>query len=115
MVGYFNGVIETKNKIVSAKFYFVRGNHMNSLLGLETASNLEIIKIVNKISDKIEGLPSPLWKIINEHKSRFVGIEKLKDVKVNLSINPEIQPAANKQRREKVDAELNRLMEAGVI
>ena len=45
----------------------------------------------------------------------------MKDVKVKLSINPEIKPVANKHRRipfhirEKVDTELQRLTAAGVI
>ena len=49
VIGWFNGMIETKNKIDAVKFYVVHGNNMNSSLGLETVLTLGIIQIVNCI------------------------------------------------------------------
>ena len=114
-------MIEMRNKIDTVKFYVVHGDNMNSILGLETASRLGIIQIINSISKKIKQLASPLREIVNNHKSRFQGIGKLKDVKVKLSIDAEIKPVANKHRRipfhlrEKVDTEPKRSTKASVI
>ena len=121
VIGYFDGIIEVKDRIEVARFYIVRGNRMSSLMGLETALKLGVIKIINNIVGKIENLPLNLRNIISKYKSRFEGIGKLKDVEVNLNIDPEVKPVANKHRRvpfhlrKKVEDELDRLMLAGVI
>ena len=47
--GHRDLVVETANKIDKHMFYLVRGNH-GSLMGYPSASELELIKIVNKIT-----------------------------------------------------------------
>ena len=96
VLGWFMGVIETKSKICTAKIYVCDGRHTESLLGLETALELGVVKIVNAITTD---LPPNLQDVITRYKSRFEGIGLLKDVKVNLKINPEIIPVANKHGR----------------
>ena len=62
-----------------------------------------------------------LRNILTRYKSRFVGIGKLKDVQVDLTVDLEIKPVANKHRRvpfhlrNKVENELDRLKLEGVI
>ena len=121
VVGCFDGLIDIKGKMEIAKFYVVRGDRMGSLMGLETALKLGVITIINNIADKSEHLPLHLRHILTRYKSRFVGIGKLKNVQVALSIDPEIKSVANKHRRvpfhlrNKVEDELDRLEIAGVI
>ena len=117
VIGWFTAEIETKSKTNVAKIYVCRGD-AQSLLGLQTALDLEVVKIINNVSTNISG---DLRDIIKNHASRFEGIGLMKDVKVKLCIDPEVTPVANKHRRipfhlrDKVEAEVNRLLEARII
>ena len=99
MIGWFYGLIETKWKVDTAKFYVVRGSHIDSLLGLETALKLGVIKIINNVNDKFRGLTSTLQNIIGEYQSRFEGIGKLNNTRVHLTIDTAVKPVACKHRR----------------
>ena len=118
IVGYFNGVLETQKRIKTARVYVCEGDNVESLLGLETAVDLEVIHIVNSIS---QGLPQNLRKIVEKHQSRFEGVGLMKNVQVKLDIDPDVKPVANKHRRipfhlrPKVEAETNRLLAAGLV
>ena len=121
IIGCFDGAIEVKDKIDVARIYVVKGKRVSSLLGLETALKLGVLKIINNIEQISIDLPPNLRNTVNKYRTRFEGIGKLKDVKVKLSIDSEIKPVANKHRRvpfhlrQKVEEELNRLLKAGVI
>ena len=120
VIGWFYGLIETKSNTDTAKFYVVQGSHIDSLLGLETALKLGVIKIINNVNDKFPGLTSTLQNIIGEYQSRFEGIGKLNDTTVHLTIDAAVKPVACKHRRipfhlrDKV-SEISRLVTAGVI
>ena len=82
---------------------------------------MNIVKIINNISDNFQNLTPNLRNILDAHSSVFEGIGKLKGVKARFSIDPDVKPVRNKHRRipfhlrEKVEAELERLKSAGVI
>ena len=94
---------------------------IDSLLGLEAALKLGVIKIINNVNDKFRGLPSTLQNIIGEYQSQFEEIGKLNDTRVHLTIDTPVKPVACKHRRipfhlrNKVESEISRLASAGVI
>ena len=84
VIGWFQGLIETRKKLEAAKFYVVKGSSMDSLLGLETALSLGVIKIIKNVDAIVSKLPPDLRKIIEKYESRFDGIGKLKDTKIKI-------------------------------
>ena len=121
VIGCFDGLIETKQgKLDTAVFYVIEGNQ-TSLLGLDTALRLEVVKIVNNVSSEFCNLTPGLRKLIDEHNSLFEGVGKMKDVKLKYSINPDVKPVMNKHRRipfhlrDKLEADLNKKRDAGII
>ena len=114
------------------------------LLGSSSAVNLGILHIVNRVTSKqcnfngeksthasfkngdrssncASGGQERLQKLIKNNDDLFHGIGKLKEVKVKLHVDQNVKPVAQKHRRvpfhlrDKVEAEITRLEEAGVI
>ncbi|CAB4032489.1 Hypothetical predicted protein, partial [Paramuricea clavata] len=115
------------------------------LLGSTSAVNLGILHIVNQLKSKVgttskatevsagavhakskqsnpaTPLKGMLGKLVASYNDIFQGIGKLKGVKVTLHIDETVKPVAQKHRRvpfhlrDKVEAELSRLEEAGII
>ena len=77
--------IEKNDKFMVDKFFLVKGNY-GTLLGYETASALEVVKIVQPVhrSDSVE----------SKYPGIYDGIGKLKGQAVKLHINKEIKPVA---------------------
>ena len=104
--------IEKNDKFMVEKFFLVKGNY-GTLLGYETASALEVVKIVQPVhtSDSIE----------SKYPGIYDGIGKLKGQTVKLHINKEIKPVAQKNRRtpfhlrDKVEKEIKKLLNNDII
>ena len=138
-------VVSTKKRFEVADFYVVKGSRSSGcLLGSSTAVSLGILHIVNRVNTKsckfagAKPTPHPpkkgdrsnnctpggqerLQKLVKSNDDLFHGIGKLKGVKVKLHVDPNVQPVAQRHRRvpfhlrDKVEAEVTRLEEAGII
>ena len=145
LLGKFTAVVSTKKRFEVADFYVVKGSRSSGcLLGSSTAVSLGILHIVNRVKTKsckfagAKPTPHPpkkgdrsndctpggqerLQKLVKSNDDLFHGIGKLKGVKVKLHVDPNVQPAAQRHRRvpfhlrDKVEAEVTRLEEAGII
>ena len=106
--GHCEIMVETANKIDTHKFYVVKGNH-GALIGYPSASELELIKVVNKIKPQ------------EKYPNLFKGVGKFKDFKVKIHIDPNVKPVAQKHvrtpfhLREKVGDEINKLLKEVII
>ena len=93
------------------KFFVVKGNH-GALLGYPTASELELIKVLNKVTQ-----PDEKYSIL------FKGVGKLKDTKVKIHIDQDIKPVALRHvrtvtpfhLRDKVGVEIQKLLDEDII
>ena len=119
LLGCFDATVESLSKIILARFYVVKGSkRMDNLIGIDSSMTLGILKIVNSVASSKDG---SVHDIINRYDSIFHGIGKLNGVQVKLHIDESVKPVAQKHRhvpfhlREKVDQELKRLFEAGII
>ena len=87
----------------------VKGNH-GALLGYPTASELELIKVINKVTK-----PDEKYTIL------FKGVGKLKDTKVKIHIDQDIKPVALRHvrtpfhLRDKVGEEIQKLLDEDII
>ena len=112
--GYFNADIEFKNNCTNTYFYVIDSNesHAKDLLSLETSQSLGMIQFAL----------SSTMPISSNFPSLFDGtMGKIKDVKIKLHIDNNIQPVTQRHRRipfhirKDVEAELNRLEKLQVI
>lgn len=107
--GHCQVTVETANKIDTHKFYVVKGDH-GSLIGYPTASELELITMVNKLS-----------KPQDKYPNLFKGVGKLKETKVKIHIDQNIKPVAIRHvrtpfhLREKVGEEIEKLLQEDII
>ena len=145
LLGKFTAVVSTKKRYDAADFYVVKGSRSSGcLLGSSSAVNLGILHIVNRVKSKqckftgeksthasskkgdrssncASGGQERLQKLIKNNEDLFHGIGKLKGVKVKLHVDQDVKPVAQKHRRvpfhlrDKVEAEVTRLEEAGII
>ena len=101
----------TKRQTVST-VYVLKGKATN-LLSCNTAEKLGLVQFACKVE--------PMDNIDELYKDRFEGIGKMKNTKVELAINKDVKPVAQKPRRVpfhvrgKVDEELERLKELDII
>ena len=104
--------IEKNDKSMFETFFLVKGNY-GTLLGYETASALEVVKIVQPVhtSDSIE----------SKYLGIYDGIGRLKGQTFKLHINKEIKTVAQKNRRtpfhlrDKVEKEIKKLLNDDII
>lgn len=107
--GQCSVTVETKNKYTCQTFYVVPGSY-GSLLGFKTAQELELVKVVNVVSDPCQKYPE-----------LFEGIGKLKSHKVKLHIDKSVKPVAICNRRtpfhlrDKVEKEIDNLLANDII
>ena len=141
----FTAVVSTMKRYDAADFYVVKGSRSSGcLLGSSSVVNLGILHIVNRVKSKqckftgeksthasskkgdrssncASGGQERLQKLIKNNDDLFHGIGKLKGVKVKLHVDQDVKPVAQKHRRvpfhlrDKVEAEVTRLEEAGII
>ena len=105
--------METKKKYLVTDFYVVEGSG-GSLINADTADALRLITLrTNKISMKEQ--------LSIKYADVFRGIGKMKNVQVKLNIDKTVKPVIQQCRRipiplrEKVERELQRLEDAGII
>ncbi|XP_062571293.1 uncharacterized protein K02A2.6-like [Saccostrea cucullata] len=105
--------IETPQKFTVCTFYVVKGRG-GSLLGYPTASELNIIKVINKV----ETLGS---NVENDFPHLFRGIGKFRGQQVKIHIDESVPPVAQKPRRtpfhlrSKVEKEIQHLLDTDII
>ena len=116
LLGMTTAEIRFRSTTVTATFYVTKGRNGN-LLSCNTAQSLGILKIT---------VNTALNTALNTHPEQnypdlFDGIGKIKDKKVKLHIDPEIQPKQQSHRRipfhirKDVEKELQRLEDLDVI
>ena len=112
VLGKFTETVFTKSKLAVVEFIVVSGNN-GSLMNAETATELELIKLVNVINKELIALEYP--EVFNGEIGKLVGHQ------VKLHIDKNVKPVVQPYRRvplpmrKKVEAELHRLESAGVI
>ena len=117
IMGVFECSVKAKDRNTQATFYVLKGSG-HSLLSYDTASKLGLIQIINAVDPTIRSVSDEL---IDSHPELFTGIGKLKDFRVKLHINPEVQPTCQPHRRvpfhvrQKVEEELRKLEEDDII
>jgi hypothetical protein len=103
--------VETKETFGCHTFSVVKGNH-GAILGFETASQLDLVKVVQQIK------PATLE---NKYAQLFEGIGKYKLGKIKLHIDENVKPVAQRHRRTpfhlrtKVEKEINKLLKEDII
>ena len=140
VLGKFQAPVEFKHSNVkSICFYVVESYTSTSLIGLDTALELGLLKVndsVVEVNQYVNTLPiQPELKAQPEPKGQpsgspkndqlvadaFQGIGKLKDFQLDLHINKDVKPVAQAARRipfhlrSKVEAELENLPSHGII
>ena len=120
VLGKFTETIQTKKRYAVAEFYVVQGES-GSLINADTATSLSLIKFTNKIDDK-RGKDDYKESLVNKYPEVFNDkIGKMKNVQIKLHIDKDVKPIVQQCRRVplplrgKVEAELERLEDAGVI
>lgn len=129
-LGKFTSLIESKSKLTTATFHVLRGNN-GSLLGYDTASQLELIKIANTLltpqksvqptKDPHHTTSDAVEHLLIEYADLFQGIGKLKDFQVKLHIKKDVPPVTQSHRRvpfhirKKIETELKRLEALDII
>lgn len=110
--GKFKGNIKFRGKDYTAWFYVTRDEEGSSLLGYETALELNIVNIVNCLEQN---------QYFNKHPKLFEGLGKHIDKKISLHIDESVKPVAQPHRRipfnfrEAVERKLVELEEADII
>ena len=120
LLGMFTGTFVAGTDTATDKVYVARGSY-GTLLCHRTADMLNLIKInkeavvANVVTDETT------QTIVEEFKDRFQGLGKVKGVRVQLHLNPDIKPVIQPHRRipfhlrQKVKEELQHLEEMDVI
>ena len=89
VLGKFSAVVASKHKSISAEFIVV--NDKTSLLGYTTATNLQVLKVVNEVSPKAD--------IFTLYPGLFSDLGKMRDLQVKLHINEGMKPVTQTHRR----------------
>ena len=92
LLGKFEATIETENIITTAPIYVSRGSSGN-LLSYQTSVDLKIIPAINTINE------SKVNELCDKYKSVFKGMGKVKDTKVKLYVDKNVQPVTQPHRR----------------
>ena len=87
LLGKFMGTVESKDKITTTNFYATKGSS-GCLLSYESAVGLQIIPEISVISSS----SSKSEKLCETYSSIFEGIGKLKDVEIDMHVDPDVQP-----------------------
>ena len=120
VIGVFESLISYNDTSVNAKFHVVRSTTTSgNLLSANTAKALNLIQFAFQTSDSISN--SYADNIFKKHPSLFEGLGKMKDSKVTLHIDENVQPVAQPHRRipfhmrKKVEQEIQRLEQLDII
>ena len=120
--GTFTILVHANNRSVNATFLVIT-KASTAILGKQTATALDLLRVgpplpcVNSISEDHQALQ----QLLNKFNDRFTGLGQLKDVEVQIKVNPSVAPITQKPRRlpillqKQVDQELDRLLDLGVL
>ena len=95
LLGKFSCEVSSKHDKIATDFY-VTEKSKGSLLSFKTASELNILHIVNGVHDKRDAM---VQNIIEEYDDLFHGVGKLKDFQLKLNIDENVMPVHQKHRR----------------
>ena len=93
---YSNVSVDSTHDI--AKIYVASANNSGCVLSRETATNLGLLKIVNKMSEE-QNIPDRTSQIVSKHPNVFKGLGKLKNVQLKLDIDETVKPVAQHLRK----------------
>ena len=116
VVGGFDTEVASEGKQMTTQFIVVRCSGP-TLLGRQTAPELHLLTLGSVREDNTLGRK----ELIEEYSDCFSGLGKLKDFQLKIHIDESVTPVAQQPRRipfglrDKVEAELNHLLEADVI
>ena len=117
VLGKFNATLVFKGRHLTSTVHVLPGNN-GSLLGYKTATSLGVIDLhVNHV----EAHMPEHERLIQQHPNLFKGIGNLKGVEVQLHVDKEVPPIAQRARRipfhlcKHVEKELAHLEEQGII
>ena len=124
VLGCFSTEVKSKEHQCVATFHVVNSDS-GCLLGHKTATDLQLIQIMNKISISENSQPTPERMasdtLLEQYAHVFDGIGKLKDYKVKLHIDNTVKPVVQKHRRipfhrrRAVEAQLETLRNSDII
>lgn len=121
--GTFETSVSHKKKTVNTTFFVVQSTpqaRCGNLLSAKTAQELELLYYTFATSTSASQ-PTVADQLVEDTPQLFVGMGKLKDVKVKFYVDQSVQPTAQPHRRipfhlrKKVEAEIKRLEELDVI
>ena len=110
----FKAIIRAGKQAITADFVVIKDKGQPSLLGLETARSLGVLKIgldVNNVSQ------CNYAKLLDRYSDLFTGLGKLKGLQVKIAVDPCVTPIAQRYSRipfglrAKVEAKLDELIE----
>ena len=116
LLGKFIGTLETTHKITTAIIYVTKGSS-GCLLCYDSAVELQVIPEISMFTSG----SSKAEQLCQTYSSIFEGIGKLKDVEVDLHIDPNAQPVQQPHRRipfhvrKDVEKELKSMMDNDLI
>ena len=114
LLGMFQATVETESKLTTAPFYVAQGKSGN-LLSYMTSVDLQVIPEIHAVEN------SKLDYLCQKYSNVFKGIGQLKDTKIELYIDQNVQPVTQPHRRipfhlrKQVEAELKRLEDLDII
>jgi hypothetical protein len=95
IVGHFNGCVRHGTTVVIAKFLVAKTTNTGSLLGLDTAEKLGILRVGPQVNSVREDKVSMMHK----YSEVFTGVGKLTDFQLELDIDDKVRPVAQPSRR----------------
>jgi hypothetical protein len=113
VIGTCDIKLETVKAYDVVTYYVIKGRS-GSLMGYPTASQLDIIKVVNEVQEPREKVEYNF-----PHLCQYIG--KLNGLQVKIHIEDSVPPVAQKQRktplhlRDKVEKEINHLIDTDII
>ena len=122
LIGKFSATVQSKYKHDVSTFYVAKGYNTGvSLLCLQIAINLGVIKVINSLKYDNLSQEEKVNEIVKRNEKLFQGIGRLKGVKIKLHIDKTVKPVALRHRRvpfalrDKLEEELDRLEKDGII
>ena len=116
LLGKFIGTLETRHKFTTATIYVTKGAS-GCLLCYDSAVELQVIPEISVFTSD----SSKTEQLCQKYSSIFEGIGKLKDVEIDLHIDPSVQPVQQPHRRipfhvrKDVEKELKIMMDNDLI
>ena len=122
VAGKFNAMVETNKKAISATFIVAKGKKKGEmLLGSDTAMELGVLRIVNRVDKEDKASRPVVADIASEYDCLIHGIGKHKHAQVKIPVEVSVTPVSQVNCRilyhyyDKLKEQLQKLEEAGVV